>query len=129
MNRRNFTSMIACAFAASCINANEISTKEVKPSYTETGKASWYSVSTNGGTKTASGKRLYDNGMTAAHRTLPFGTRVKVTNLRNGKSEIVTITDRGPFIRGRIIDVTIGTARKLNFVRSGVVPVKIEVIK
>ena len=95
---------------------------------TQRGKMSWYSVKTNGGTVTASGKRFSDSGATAAHRKLSFGTKVKVTNLDNGRSEIVTITDRGPFIKGRIIDVSIGTARKLNFVNAGVVPCKVEVL-
>lgn len=89
---------------------------------------SWYSVKTNGGTKTASGERFRDSGATAAHRTLKFGTKVRVTNLRNGKSEIVRITDRGPFVRGRIIDVSVGTARKLGFVDNGVVSCKVEVL-
>lgn len=89
---------------------------------------SWYSVKTNGGTKTASGERFTDSGATAAHRTFKFGTKVRVTNLRNGKSEIVRITDRGPFVKGRIIDVSIGTARKLGFVDNGVVSCKVEVL-
>jgi len=90
------------------------------------GKASWYSIRTNGGTRTASGERLRNDAATAAHRYLPMGTMVKVTNLRNGRSETVRITDRGPFIKGRIIDVTIGTAEKLDMVNAGVVPVKVE---
>jgi rare lipoprotein A len=61
------------------------------------GQASWYSVKTNTGTRTASGQRLDNKAATAAHRTLPMGTKVRVINERNGKSEIVTITDRGPF--------------------------------
>ena len=75
---------------------------------TQSGIASVYS--TQPGTKTASGKRLNDGGLTAAHRTLPFGTKVKVTNKRNGRSVVVTITDRGPFIRGRVIDLTMAGA-------------------
>ncbi|MDQ8189967.1 septal ring lytic transglycosylase RlpA family protein [Roseibacillus persicicus] len=89
---------------------------------------SWYSVKTNGGTKTASGRKFSNNGATAAHRTLRFGTKVRVTNSSNGRSQIVTITDRGPFIKGRIIDVSIGTARKLGFVNAGVVNCKVEVL-
>jgi rare lipoprotein A len=94
----------------------------------EQGKASWYSIKTNYGTKTASGQRLCNNAPTAAHKTLPMGTKVRVTNLANEKSEIVTINDRGPFIKGRVIDVTIGTAEKLGFVKRGVVPIKVEVL-
>lgn len=92
------------------------------------GKASWYSIKTNYGTATASGQRLRNNAPTAAHKTLPMGTKVRVTNLANNKSEVVTINDRGPYIKGRIIDVTIGTAEKLGFVSRGVVPVKVEVL-
>jgi len=95
----------------------------------ERGKASWYSIRSNRGTHTASGQRLCDTSSTAAHKTLPMGTKVKVTNEINGKSEIVTINNRGPYIRGRIIDVTIGTAERLGFRQRGVVPVKVEVLK
>ncbi len=91
------------------------------------GEASYYGVSTNG-TVTASGEPLNDDASTAAHRTLPFGTKVKVTNVRNGRSEVVRITDRGPFEQGRIIDVTKGVAEKLGFLHKGVASVKIEVI-
>jgi rare lipoprotein A len=94
----------------------------------EHGKASWYSIRSNRGTKTASGQRLCDKGSTAAHKTLPMGTKVRVTNQANGKSEIVTITDRGPYIRGRIIDLTIGSAERLGFRQRGVAPVKVEVL-
>lgn len=93
------------------------------------GTASHYSVKCNGGTTTASGKRLDDRKSTAAHRSLPFGTKVKVTNLRNGKSEIVTITDRGPFKNGRVIDVSQKAAEKLDFKRQGLARVKLEVVK
>ena len=68
------------------------------------------------------------NTMTAAHRTLPFGTRVKVINTLNGRSVVVKINDRGPFIRGRIIDVSRGAAKKLGMIRRGVVPVRIQVL-
>jgi len=92
------------------------------------GEASWYSIKTNGGTRTASGKKLCNHAPTAAHKTLPMGTKVRVTNQVNGKSEVVTITDRGPYIRGRIIDLTIGSAERLGFAKRGVVPVKVEVL-
>lgn len=96
--------------------------------HVETGKASWYSVRSNFGTKTASGQRLNDRSATAAHKTLPLGTKVRVTNVANGKAEVVTINDRGPYTRGRIIDVTVGVAERLGFVARGVVPVKVEVL-
>ena len=77
------------------------------------GIASIYS--TNSGSRTASGKRLNPAALTAAHRTLRFGTKVRVTNKKNGRSVIVTINDRGPFVRGRVIDVTPAAARALGF--------------
>lgn len=92
------------------------------------GKASWYSIRTNRGTRTASGQRLSDKAATAAHKTLPMGTKVRVTNVANGKSEVVTITDRGPYTRGRVIDVTIGVAERIGFMKRGVAPVKVEVL-
>ena len=92
------------------------------------GKASWYSVRTNYGTRTASGQRLSNDAYTAAHKTLPMGTKVRVINEANGKSEVVTITDRGPYVKGRIIDVTIGSAERLGFAQRGVAAVKIEVL-
>lgn len=92
------------------------------------GKASWYSIKTNYGTRTASGERLENNAYTAAHKTLPMGTKVRVTNLSNGKSEILRITDRGPYIKGRIIDVTIGSAQRLGFYSRGITAVKVEVL-
>jgi rare lipoprotein A len=95
---------------------------------TQHGKASWYSVGTNSGTRTASGQRLSNSALTAAHKTLPLGTKVRVTNENNGKSEVLTITDRGPYVRGRIIDVTIGAAQRLGFIHNGTAPVRVEVL-
>ena len=95
---------------------------------TQHGKASWYSVKTNYGTHTASGERLSNVAATAAHKTLPLGTKVRVTNESNGKSEVLTITDRGPYVRGRIIDVTVGAAERLGFVHNGIAPVRVEVL-
>ena len=66
--------------------------------------------------------------MTAAHKTLPMGTKVRVTNIENGKSVILKITDRGPYIKGRVIDVTKGAAKKLGFLNTGVVHCKVEVL-
>lgn len=80
------------------------------------------------GTQTASGARFNPSGMTAAHRTLPFGTRVLVTNRNNGRSVTVTINDRGPFIKGRIIDLSRGAAGVIGMTGSGVAPVSITVL-
>ncbi|WP_300601392.1 septal ring lytic transglycosylase RlpA family protein [Niabella sp.] len=90
----------------------------------ETGKASYYADSFIG-RKTASGAVFRQNKKTAAHPSLPFGTIVKVTNLKNGRRVKVRINDRGPFVRGRIIDLSKKTARKLGMLDDGVVPVKI----
>jgi len=90
--------------------------------FAQKGLASVYS--TESGNKTASGARINPGGLTAAHRSLPFGTRVRVTNQRNGRSVVVTINDRGPFVRGRIIDLTPAGARALGF--SGLAPVTVE---
>jgi rare lipoprotein A len=92
------------------------------------GMASFYSQGDDGGTMTASGKRFNHNAMTAAHRTLPFGTKVRVTNLRNGRSVIVTINDRGPFTGGRIIDLSRGAAQKIGMIKSGVARVRVDVL-
>ncbi len=89
----------------------------------ESGIASVYS--TESGSGTASGQRLNPEALTAAHRTLPFGTKVRVTNKNNGRSVVVTINDRGPFVSGRVIDLTPAGARALGF--SGLAPVVVEV--
>lgn len=93
----------------------------------ETGEASYYG-DRHHGKKTASGERFDQRALTAAHRTLPFGTQVRVTNLNNERSVVVRINDRGPFVRGRIIDVSRAAAERLDMLRSGVVPVRIEAL-
>jgi len=87
------------------------------------GIASIYSTR-EGGTQTASGVKLDDNALTAAHRSLPFGSKVRVTNTKNGQSVVVTITDRGPFVPGRVIDLTPAGARALGF--NGLAPVTLK---
>ena len=91
------------------------------------GKASWYGGKFHG-RLTASGEVFNSNALTAAHRTLPFGTRVRVTNINNGRSVIVRINDRGPFVKGRIIDVSAGAAQKLNMINSGTATVRLEIL-
>ncbi len=90
--------------------------------------ASYYGAEFDG-RPTSSGEIFDMNGMTCAHRTLPLGTRVRVTNLENGKSVELKVNDRGPFVDGRIIDLSQGAAEKLDMIQSGIVMVKIEVIK
>ena len=77
--------------------------------------------------KTASGEAAHPHTLTAAHRTLPFGTKVRVTNQRNGRSVVVRINDRGPFTRGRVIDLTPAAAGQLGF--SGLVPVNLDIVE
>jgi rare lipoprotein A len=101
------------------------STESNEQKRTEAGIASVYT--TKQGSKTASGKRLSDRELTAAHRSLPFGTKVRVTNRRNGRSVVVTITDRGPFIRGRIIDLTMAGANAIGM-GFGLAPVTVNVM-
>jgi rare lipoprotein A len=95
--------------------------------YTEEGNASWYGVPFHG--RRASNGEIYDMyKLTAAHRTLPFETMVRVTNLDNGKSTVVRITDRGPFVDNRIIDLSFAAAQEVDSVGPGVVPVRVEVL-
>ncbi|HIK08474.1 MAG TPA: septal ring lytic transglycosylase RlpA family protein [Trichormus sp. M33_DOE_039] len=91
------------------------------------GVASFYGSGFHG-RPTATGERFNSEAMTAAHRSLPFGTKVRVTNTRNGRSVVVRINDRGPYIRGRVIDLSTGAARVLGMIGSGIAPVKIEVL-
>jgi len=95
--------------------------------FTQTGEASFY-ASKFEGRKTASGEIFSNEKMTAAHKQLAFGTKVRVTNLENQKTVVVIINDRGPFIKGRIIDVSQKAAKELEFLQQGTVRVKIEVI-
>ncbi|NOZ35073.1 MAG: septal ring lytic transglycosylase RlpA family protein [Chlorobi bacterium] len=92
------------------------------------GESSWYGPGFNG-KKTASGEKFDMNKMTAAHRKLPFGTKVRVTNLKNNKSVIVRINDRGPYKKSRIIDLSKKAAEQIGLVKYGVAPVKIEIVK
>ncbi|ACK73686.1 rare lipoprotein A [Gloeothece citriformis PCC 7424] len=91
------------------------------------GIASWYGPGFHG-RRTANGERYNQNGLTAAHRYLPFGTKVRVTNLNNGRSVTVRINDRGPFIGGRIIDLSAGAAGAIGMFGSGIAPVSLEII-
>jgi len=89
------------------------------------GIASFYTT----GTKTASGEKFNTNELTAAHRTLPFGTRLRVTNVTTGRSVTVRVNDRGPFIHGRVVDVSYAAATSLGMVGGGIAKVKLEVVR
>lgn len=91
----------------------------------QSGKASFYAKKFSG-RKTASGERLHHDSLTCAHRTYPFGTMLKVTNPANGLSVIVRVTDRGPYVKGRIIDLSVRAAREIGIIAQGIAPVVVE---
>jgi rare lipoprotein A len=105
-----FTVIAAASLASALLIA-----ASVAPASAQCGRASWYALTS----RTASGERMNPSALTAAHRSLPFGTKVKVTNKRNGKAVVVRINDRGPFVKGRVIDVSKAAASQLGFVGSG----------
>jgi rare lipoprotein A len=116
---------IVCALALSTVTVfASVAAEAAERRHGHSGMASHYS---HAGRKTANGERANPRGMTAAHRTLPFGTRVRVTNKRNGRSVVVRINDRGPFVRGRVIDLTTSAARAIGF--SGLAPVALSVVR
>jgi rare lipoprotein A len=92
---------------------------------TERGKASYYSKSMSG-RKTANGERLHHDSLTCAHKTYPFGTLLKVTNPVNGLSVIVKVTDRGPYVKGRVVDLSVRAAKELGILAQGIAPVIVE---
>jgi rare lipoprotein A len=94
----------------------------------QVGMASFYAHAHHG-RRTASGERYDMHALTAAHRSLPFGTDLRVTNLANGRSVVVRVNDRGPYRKGRVVDVSLAAAKKLGLVKRGVARVKVEVLK
>ena len=134
--RRAALALLAAAIAVGCTSAPRRGTERTPRDEDEDvvrvlrGKAVFYGDKWHG-RKTASGERFNQRKMTAAHRSLPFGTRVRVTNLSNGKSVVVRINDRGPFgrDRSRIIDLSKAAARQLDFIPDGVTRVTVEVLK
>ncbi|MCX5515670.1 septal ring lytic transglycosylase RlpA family lipoprotein [Kaistia algarum] len=112
---------IAAAFVAATA-AYSVGTKPAEAG-SQCGRASWYKL----GGKTASGERNNPSALTAAHRSLPFGTRVKVENLKNGKFVVVRINDRGPFTGGRVIDLSRAAAQQIGMLSSGTAKVRLVV--
>lgn len=98
------------------------------PVFIQHGVASWYGPGFHG-RRTASGERFNQHDLTAAHKKLPLGTRVSVTNLRNGRSVEVTINDRGPYIRGRVIDLSRAAAEQIGMKHAGTTPIRLEVLE
>ena len=131
-HRRRIPLAIAVSLAASALLglacAPVAANSDTGKKEVQRGKATWYGGKFHG-RKTASGERFDKRAMTAAHRKLPFGTVVRVTNLKNQRSVRVRINDRGPYGKGRIIDVSEAAARKLKMIRAGVVPVTVEVLE
>jgi rare lipoprotein A len=122
---------VALVLAAACggrtkpAPSKRVGVSQPRSGNVQRGKASWYGGKFHNG-PTASGERYNKRSMTAAHRKLPFGTRVRVTNLKNGKSVILRINNRGPYSKGRIIDVSEAAAEKLDMIDAGVVPCTVE---
>ena len=116
------------AHAPASIKNNPASAKKIPEGWAESGVASWYGVPYDG-RKTSSGEIFDMRALTAAHRTLPFDTWVEVTNLTNGKQVTVRVNDRGPFVGGRIIDLSMAAADRIDMVRAGIAQVKLKVIR
>ena len=113
-----------CFFGLALLMACATTPKPPPVSTMESGLASYYADRFHG-RQTASGEPYNRNAFTAAHRRLPFGTRVRVTRVDNGKTVVVRINDRGPFVKGRVIDLSRAAARKIGMLREGVVAVRV----
>lgn len=118
---------IACTPATTKKKTSTGATRRL-PAGVQVGIASWYGGKHHGG-PTASGERFDKNAMTAAHRTLKMGTRVRVTRKKNSRSVVVRINDRGPYSKGRIIDLSEAAARELDMLDDGIAQVRVEVVK
>ena len=118
---------MVCLYLSGCAAVKPYESPRKKPSATYTGLASYYANKFHG-RKTASGEVFDKNKYTAAHKTLPFGTELRVINLENNKSVDVRVNDRGPFVKGRIIDLSPAAAGKIDLMQAGVVAVRIEVL-
>ncbi|RJP24123.1 MAG: septal ring lytic transglycosylase RlpA family protein [Candidatus Abyssobacteria bacterium SURF_5] len=122
-----FFLIFLAVLGAACARLPWVGEKAPRPGDRYYGVASWYGHEFHG-RSTANGERFNMNALTAAHRTFPFGTRVRVTNLRNGRKCVVRINDRGPWIRGREIDLSYAAARDLGMLNTGLEKVLIEVL-
>lgn len=133
MKRHGYWRFAACALLALVIGAGCSSSRGPTPQvgtyqgHAVSGIASWYGPGFHG-KRTASGERFNQDAMTAAHRTLPFGTIVRVTNERNNRVVEVRINDRGPFVKGRVIDVSREAARQLDMMQAGIVPCRVDIV-
>ena len=109
------------------VTAPLVTSANVARSHTQSGIASYYADKFHG-RKTANGERFDQSALTAAHKTLPLGTKVRVTRVKTGESVVVRINDRGPFVKGRVIDLSRRAARKLGIIKKGLAKVRVEVI-
>ncbi len=131
---KNIFTLIALSFSLifmASTNTEEYPIKinsEIQNSTPKTGKASWYGPGFHG-KLTANGERYNMNGVSAAHKSLKFGTKVKITNIANGKSVVVKINDRGPYIPGRQFDLSKGAFKKVASINTGVIKIKYEILK
>ncbi|MEJ2108828.1 MAG: septal ring lytic transglycosylase RlpA family protein [Acidobacteriota bacterium] len=126
-SRRRLLMPALCAMILISLPACSRKVQVQAPSSYETGQASWYGKKFQN-KRTASGEKFDMNQFTAAHPTLPFNTIVRVENMKNGRKVEVRINDRGPFVKGRIIDLSRKAAEQLDMVRDGIVPVRIQVL-
>jgi rare lipoprotein A len=111
----NFTTMRAVSLATACITLVAVPLSAASAANANCGIASWYALTS----KTASGERMDPSKLTAAHKSLPFGTKLTVTNPKNGKSVVVRINDRGPFTRGRTLDLSKAAAAQIGLISRG----------
>jgi rare lipoprotein A len=118
--------LLALLALAGCATSRSSTVQGPHAAHVEQGLASWYGP--RNGSATASGEGYRATSYTAAHRALPFGTRVLVENLHNHRRTLVRINDRGPYARGRILDVSVAAARALDMMEAGVVPVRLIVV-
>lgn len=114
------------SMTTTALNAKQTETKQYK-TYNQTGVASWYGRQFHGRT-TANGEKFNMHQMTGAHKTLPLGCTVRVTNKENGKSVVIKVNDRGPFVGNRILDLSYGASKVLGFTDKGTAKVHIEVL-
>ncbi|WP_178090949.1 septal ring lytic transglycosylase RlpA family protein [Pseudomonas sp. Kh13] len=122
MLKRSLSTLALFSLLAGCASQDV----DIDPrGYDQTGTASYYGARHHG-KRTASGEPFNQHGLTAAHRSLPFGTRVRVTNLANQRSVVVRINDRGPHTRGRLIDLSRAAAEKIGMIRSGTARVRVQ---
>ncbi len=122
-----FRKLFAAGMLAILAMTPLITSAKVAPGDTHVGIASYYADKFHG-RKTANGERFDQSALTAAHKTLPLGTKVRVTSTKTGKSVVVRINDRGPFIKGRVIDLSRRAAKELGIIKRGLAKVRVEVI-